>query len=605
MKKKLLSIALSIMVAASFMPMAAEVSFAEDDIEGTGDEPVVEEPEEPVAPAPKFNPEEQVTGVKVKSFTYKSVKLTWKGVSEADGYKIYRAASKTGSYKLIKTQKSTTFNDTGNNSLSKYKYYKIRAYGTVNGKTKDGKCSNVFRARAALPAPSGVATEGKTKKIKITWKKVSGAKKYRVYRATSKTGKYSRLVTTTKCSYTSEATSGQRYYFKIMAVRDSFKSQTSKRIEGLAILSAPKEFKRVQKDDGIALSWSKVSQAYCYRIYRADTSTGTCRYLAEVKNTSYLDTNGLVNRKTYYYRVRAMAMVNGELQAGKYYADKWTREGVIALAKSYYGIRENSSKHRDIVNTFNSARKGAIGYWDPWCAAFVSAIEIKAGNSSLIPLGSYCPTMLSKFKKKTYSKTYRPKTADVIFFDWNWNRVPDHVGFVDNYNSTTDKITTIEGNCSDTVKCRTFKRGQYSFLLAYGLPAYSGPTGVNYKEPKKPEPQPEEQIEKADNAVSETEVQDAVSEAQGQDDYDRVVALADYVQEEEPAEDTSVDESTYDAFLMQEACEDMGIESCVITNIDANGNLSSYNEIVIDGQLYILDASEGSTPEAFVPEELY
>ncbi|MDO4176190.1 MAG: hypothetical protein Q4D99_01765 [Bacillota bacterium] len=87
-------------------------------------------------------------------------------------------------------------------------------------------------------------------------------------------------------------------------------------------------------------------------------------------------------------------------------------------------------------------------------------------------------------------------------------------------------------------------------------------------------------------------------------DYEKVVALAEYVQEEEPAAGENVEESTYDAFLMQEACEDMDIEACVITTIDADGNLSSYNEIMIDGQLYILDASEGITPEEYVPEEI-
>jgi len=60
-------------------------------------------------------------------------------------------------------------------------------------------------------------------KIKLTWKKVKGAKGYAVYRATSKKGKYIKAKTLKKGSniaYTnSKLKRGKTYYYKVCAYK--------------------------------------------------------------------------------------------------------------------------------------------------------------------------------------------------------------------------------------------------------------------------------------------------------------------------------------------------------------------------------------------------
>jgi fibronectin type 3 domain-containing protein len=75
-----------------------------------------------------------------------SIKLTWNGVSGASGYEIYRAASSTGTYSLIKSTTSCSYSNT---SLAKGKtyYYKIRAYKTVNGKKIYSSYTSVVSAK--------------------------------------------------------------------------------------------------------------------------------------------------------------------------------------------------------------------------------------------------------------------------------------------------------------------------------------------------------------------------------------------------------------------------------------------------------------------------
>ena len=132
---------------------------------------------------------------KVSSVRYDKLKLTWERVSGADGYKVYRATSKNGKYKVVKTVKgeeNTTYTNTGRTCGKTY-YYKIRAYEVKNGK-------NVYSKYSAVK--SGYARPNKVKNVEVNytpildtfnldWDKVSGAKGYQLQVKPASTGKWS------------------------------------------------------------------------------------------------------------------------------------------------------------------------------------------------------------------------------------------------------------------------------------------------------------------------------------------------------------------------------------------------------------------------------
>ena len=68
----------------------------------------------------------------------------------------------------------------------------------------------------------------------MTWKKVDGATKYTVYRATSKNGKYKQIGTTKGSSYTDKTVKkGKKYFYKVVAngfekIFNSKKSEAAK-----------------------------------------------------------------------------------------------------------------------------------------------------------------------------------------------------------------------------------------------------------------------------------------------------------------------------------------------------------------------------------------
>lgn len=72
----------------------------------------------------------------VSNVKTKSAKVSWKKVSKASGYEIYRSTKKSSGYKKIKTITKGSTVSYKNTKLKKGKtyYYKVKAYRTVSGK---------------------------------------------------------------------------------------------------------------------------------------------------------------------------------------------------------------------------------------------------------------------------------------------------------------------------------------------------------------------------------------------------------------------------------------------------------------------------------------
>lgn len=163
-----------------------------------------------------------VTKHKISSTTSSSIKLSWSKVSNADGYRIYRSTSKNGTYTKIKDiTKNSTLNYTNSNLYSNKKYYyKIKSFKTSKGKKYYSYYSDIIKGETKLSTPTVKLSTPKSKSIKVSWNKIPGAKGYEVYRATSKSGPYSKRTTTSNLSYTNtKLTKNKNYYYKVKAYK--------------------------------------------------------------------------------------------------------------------------------------------------------------------------------------------------------------------------------------------------------------------------------------------------------------------------------------------------------------------------------------------------
>lgn len=125
--------------------------------------------------------------------------------------------------------------------------------------------------------------------------------------------------------------------------------------------------------------------------------------------------------------------------------------------------------------------QGGQPYWSwygfdsrvEWCACFVSWCADQCGyiESGLVPKFAGCVDGANWFKSKGkwQSRTYEPKTGDIIFFDWEGDGTTDHVGIVEKCENGT--VYTIEGNSGDACKQRQYRVGS-SNIYGYGIPAY-------------------------------------------------------------------------------------------------------------------------------------
>ncbi len=150
------------------------------------------------------------------------------------------------------------------------------------------------------------SSQDPTGRLRLTWEDVDGAKSYRIYRSTRKTGNYDRIKSTSATSYTdSSAKVGKTYYYCVKAVyNNGGTSDTSNKVSGMRNLAQPGVSLSTATAGAIKIRWAKVSGASSYRVYRS-TDTVSWMLLAKTKSSSYSDfaVEAGIN---YHYQVQAV-----------------------------------------------------------------------------------------------------------------------------------------------------------------------------------------------------------------------------------------------------------------------------------------------------------
>ena len=109
-----------------------------------------------------------------------------------------------------------------------------------------------------------------------------------------------------------------------------------------------------------------------------------------------------------------------------------------------------------------------------WCCAFVTYMFHEGDDSPLFYGGKrvvYCPTAIQWCRANLAQiPIYLALPMDIIFFDWNANNIPDHIGFVRERKSDT-QICTIEGNTSGGIVANKVRTEPY--VLGVFRPHYT------------------------------------------------------------------------------------------------------------------------------------
>ena len=213
------------------------------------------------------------------SFLTGKITLAWKPVAGAKSYTVYRAKSKNGKYKKLKTVKGTRYNDSTADGGTVY--YKVKA------KTSKKTISSKPLAVAHAPtAPLITATHDSNGDIVISWDPVSGAGKYQIYvsyddKDWNEVNK--KLATTAKTKYTFKADPAYGSYpdLKVRSVSTDGKTKSDFTYVYYEFAGPRPEITGASTDEyGSAIFTAKLTsdvdqadQAYI-GLYRADSADG-------------------------------------------------------------------------------------------------------------------------------------------------------------------------------------------------------------------------------------------------------------------------------------------------------------------------------------------
>ena len=236
--------------------------------------------------------------------------LTWKVVTGAAKYEVYRARSKDGDYIKYSTVTGTSYTNTSYIESGSTYYYKVRALD-ANGTA--GAWSSIVSVtyKQTLSAPTVTGGNDSQGRPTLTWKVVTGAAKYEVYRARSKDGDYIKYSTVTGTSYTNTSyiEDGNTYYYKVRALDANGTAGAWSSIVAVTYkqtLSAPTVTGGNDSQGRPTLKWNAVTGAAKYEVYRARSLNGDYIKYSTVTGTSYTNTSYIENGNTYYYKVRAL-----------------------------------------------------------------------------------------------------------------------------------------------------------------------------------------------------------------------------------------------------------------------------------------------------------
>lgn len=257
------------------------------------------------------------------------INVSWKKVSGAKSYKLYRKASGAKKYSVVKKTNSKTVKYL-DKKVSAGKTYTYQVVAVKGKETSKSKTKSITR----LLAPKNVKVQSYVKNnyyvdksyididsaklfvddpgepdnnvmgIKITWTKSKGANKYDIYRKVGN-GKLSKIKTTGNTSYFVDENlyDVKTCYYRVVARRNNSTSAVSATRKITYV--EPTDISAMALTKGMYINWGKNDGCDGYKLYRSTNGKyGNYTLISKLsKNkSSYTDTKVEMN-KTYYYKI--------------------------------------------------------------------------------------------------------------------------------------------------------------------------------------------------------------------------------------------------------------------------------------------------------------
>ena len=418
----------------------------------------------------------------VVSKSKNKIQITWKKVSGASGYYVYKKNESTGSFEQVATVTGgsvLSYVDGVSKNNTKYTY-KVKAYNVSGSTIGEGKNSDPKSGKAiAKPVISSITSLSQSA-LTVKWKKVGGADGYIVKRSTSQNGTYTTVKTITNADTLSykdtKVEAGVTYYYKIEAYDDTYGTKgysgNSSPLGGKTIAKTKIKTVASVSATTLKITWNKTSGAYGYLVKRSTSKNGTYTTIATLKSeskTSYQDKNVSTGKK-YYYKVETMVDNNGTIGYGGNSSpmygktiEKTSISSVVAQNSTSvivtwkknadaYGYRVKRSTSKDGTYTVLAELTGAstIKYTDKTAkegTTYYYKVEVMNQVNGTIGYSGNSKPVSVKTIKKVKVTSIKGVSSTSLYLQWQ--EVSDITGYQiyrsTSQNGTYKKIATVKG----------------------------------------------------------------------------------------------------------------------------------------------------------------
>lgn len=265
------------------------------------------------------------------------IRLNWNSVPKANGYRIYRSETQSGTKSTISSFCQTNQYDDNSIIGGKIYYYWVKTVIDTSGITSNDY-SNFAKGMGKPQSPQGFkASDGiYDSKVLISWTSAPNVSYYKIVRAEVQGGLNTDLTLgyqkiTSFNDYT--ATAGKLYYYNIMGSIDSLGQINT----GLGTPDTGwKQFSNISSlkasdgtdINGVLIEWQPVTGASYFQIWRKDTIDGEeepiTAWLQIQEVSQYLDTTAVAG-KTYWYSMFVAADSGGQRASNRSNTDSGWR----------------------------------------------------------------------------------------------------------------------------------------------------------------------------------------------------------------------------------------------------------------------------------------
>ena len=173
--------------------------------------------------------------------------------------------------------------------------------------------------------------------------------------------------------------------------------------------------------------------------------------------------------------------------------ERVTTKLFLGNVANFIGSKTGGTNHTFFLHEYGKIEPLPRGYMptteSPWCAVFVSAMWEYLGPNKWFPYECSCTKMIEKLKAEgrfafpnNIHDSGELKPGWLIFYDWERDGSPDHVGFIEGISA--DIITTIEGNYRNQVWNGRLDYGDKR-IYGYGILEYDADTPTEIETARK------------------------------------------------------------------------------------------------------------------------